>query len=813
MGGILGSPSAALAASPWFCLAGRAAAGRRMTARWLDGDVALAARAFEAKRESCWQHIESVVDCCADVGRECFVPKGTQNRSFDDCCGARAMQGLADRIRLLVPTSDIHDLAGLTMLLKVVITIIHTHSLDAWEVLAQVLTRRAVMRYDKLIENGGHAFFDTVPEQREEAMAVGRELNYAAQFSEAFFQALWYSHAQRSAQAPVEVDFAELLPAFSGTLRNYETVQAALDVLTYSPLGRNGQSFSLPRPADSPREAVVLVVTVVGAWADVGVVTFWSVLRHCTAPLRVFVFGDAAGLRDWRRMLGEARQAAPGLVEAVRFDYVDVFANPRMRAYLARLPPGCAQTNMSIALFSRLICHELLPPDVNRAIAMDLGDVLVFDDVVDLWRQGDLLRDDELMAAASHRSLEESWRATKPTNFNGGVVLYEVSRMRRANYTEDTLRAAREGLERGYNHFCAWDQDIINVMHEDLWGGRGVRTLPCRWMLFPVTGWQFFWNTPGFWPRGLSGRRYPGLLAANHVEHFCPDEMGLMHSIFAFEQDDKIEYVREMALVQGFQNRQPGATVYAPDGSPCICGERAALLHVPSTMKLWPWVHRLFDHHSPTFARPSGKGANFKLRKEQGPELGGGFWGGESAKDLEATDAAMLSFAADRGLTMEAGNCSTLPTTPNAYSRVDFRGWDRPLSFTVAARTTTATDAHVLVGNITSFPAGQRFAGNGLEVVFGLHDDTASAIRLGVHGATLASHAGSTLQRPEGLSWASVWVRLDASGLVEAGAGEAGSSALMRAQVPPTLASTWAASNIYVGSPLERTEQWVVCHA
>ncbi|CAK0876313.1 unnamed protein product [Prorocentrum cordatum] len=260
--------------------------------------------------------------------------------------------------------------------------------------------------------------------------------------------------------------------------------------------------------------------------------------------------------------------------------------------------------------------------------------------------------------------------------------------MRRSNYTEDTLRAAREGLKRGYNHFCAWDQDIINAMHQDLWGGRGVRTLPCRWMLFPVTGWQFFWNTPEFWPRGLfNGRRYPGLLAANHVEHFCPDELGLVHSIFAFEQDDKVQYVRDMALLQGQQNRQPGATVYAPDGSPCACGERAALLHVPSTMKLCHGCTASSTTTPRPLRGPLGKApTSSSARTDQGSELGGGFWGGESAADLAATDAAMLSFAADRGLTMEVGNCSTLPTTSNAYSRVEFRGWDRPPSFTVAAR-------------------------------------------------------------------------------------------------------------------------------
>lgn len=31
-----------------------------------------------------------------------------------------------------------------------------------------------------------------------------------------------------------------------------------------------------------------------------------------------------------------------------------------------------------------------------------------------------------------------------------GVVLYEVSRMRQGNYTEDTLRAAKIGLEKGH---------------------------------------------------------------------------------------------------------------------------------------------------------------------------------------------------------------------------------------------------------------------------------------------------------------------------------------------------------------------------
>lgn len=56
-----------------------------------------------------------------------------------------------------------------------------------------------------------------------------------------------------------------------------------------------------------------------------------------------------------------------------------------MTAYFSRLPSECATTNMSKALYARLLCHELLPRDVERAIAIDLGDILVFDDIRGLW--------------------------------------------------------------------------------------------------------------------------------------------------------------------------------------------------------------------------------------------------------------------------------------------------------------------------------------------------------------------------------------------------------------------------------------------
>ena len=52
------------------------------------------------------------------------------------------------------------------------------------------------------------------------------------------------------------------------------------------------------------------------------------------------------------------------------------------------------------------------------------------EDILDLWTEGDELTSDEFLAVASHRSQEEDMRQAKPSNFNGGLVLYEVKKLR-----------------------------------------------------------------------------------------------------------------------------------------------------------------------------------------------------------------------------------------------------------------------------------------------------------------------------------------------------------------------------------------------
>ncbi|CAE7662548.1 ANTR1 [Symbiodinium pilosum] len=441
------------------------------------------------------------------------------------------------------------------------------------------------------------------------------------------------------------------------------------------------------------------------------------------------------------------KAGAPHFMQQVRFDYIDIFLHPRMIQYFRRLPDECASTNMSKALFARLLCHELLPLDVERAIAIDLGDILVFEDILGLWNEGDLLQADELLAAASHRAVEETLRHTKPTTLNGGLVLYEVARMRTSGYTEDTLRAARGGLERNYHHFCMWDQDIINAMHQDLWGGRRVRVLPCRWSLFPVAGWQFFWNTPSFWlSEFIELRRYPGFLGVDHFEHFCPGPVLMLHSMFAFGSKRDRKLARDVALVQGIRNELPGSSIHGPDGSKCLCGEKAALLHVPSTMKLWPWVQRLFSFHSPPFLPRANDAAMFQSRAEQGEEIGGGFWGAEGERELASMRTGTFRWAMSVGATIVSQNCATMPTSHGNYADVEFAGWNRSDELTLVAETDASQDAHVFIGKIT--PVTDALYAVGLEVVVDAFNKSRTVLRwgMGIRGDELASYDGSVLQ-------------------------------------------------------------------
>lgn len=744
---------------------------------------------------------------CCDQPKRCFGPEKI-DRSWEECCGVEFQQLLIkSAAKELRNAEDLNTLGEIYLLLATFLNFLNYDNVDAWELIAHTAGKRALAEYNAFTSFAEDmaSHFDS-ESFRQQKFHVMKEINHAAHLIENFFQVAWYDHSRQIGKSPVETDINEVRPRFENALKVYQVVQNAADTLLYDAVARYGMIPGTPRLSTAPE--VVLVLTVVGPWASVGIVTFWSILRTRSTPLRVFIFGDQAGIRDWRAMMRTVKSATPHVMHRLRFDYIDIFQHPRMIAYFSRLPSECAASNMSKALYARLLCHELLPLDVERAIAMDLGDILVFEDILGLWEEGDHLQPDELLAAASHRSQEESLRQTKPSELNGGVVLYEVSRMRQGNYTEDTLRAAIIGLEKGYQHFCVWDQDILNAMREDLWGLKGVRLLPCRWSIFPMANWQFFWNTPSFWLRELvERRRYPGLLAADHFEHFCPNHILMLHTVFAFEKREHRQLARNVALAQGIRNQQPGSSIKAPDGTRCACGERASLLHVPSTMKLWPWVQRLFRFHSPSFLPEVHDEALFRSRNEQGEELGGGFWGSEDSKDLEIMRQGTLEWARDTGSSVVSGNCATTPTSLGNYAHIDFPNGPagEVQSLKLKAQTNASQDAHLFFGTIYTVPNGLQSLG--LELVIDAFEGTKSILRWGIQGEEIAEFRGRILERGQ---WTSLWVDIKSSGEVQVAAGESGNVFL---DIALDITGTYDLTHgkIYAGSLGQKPAHWLLC--
>ena len=156
---------------------------------------------------------------------------------------------------------------------------------------------------------------------------------------------------------------------------------------------------------------------------------------------------------------------------------------------------------------------------MDWVISMDLGDVLVLEDIVELWK---------LRPQLEQHFLAVSYAGALGQHLNAGLVLYNLRRMRQGNFTELTLRATVWEVERG-DGICPRDQNILNLLHdEDFLGslrslgsfedGKIMRILPCRWSFFPAVDWHPAWSKPDLWhPELFQRMRYPGLVSSTQV--------------------------------------------------------------------------------------------------------------------------------------------------------------------------------------------------------------------------------------------------------------------------------------------------------
>ncbi|CAJ1370457.1 unnamed protein product [Effrenium voratum] len=390
--------------------------------------------------------------------------------------------------------------------------------------------------------------------------------------------------------------------------------------------------------------------------------------------LRIFVLSDAEGWADWQQAVEELRTEVS--LEGVSFEAVHFERSPQFQAYLRKYPAECMfQNAVERAMLARVLCHELLPNDISHVISMDLGDVLILEDLWHLW---------VLQEESSSTSLLQASLAGALHHVNAGVVLYHTARMREANFTDLSLQAAHAAFEQGKQHAasleCPRDQAILNQLHED--GTAVIGFLPCRWSLFPVVDWHPAFlsrtETRALWRPELFERlRYPGLLAAEHVEFHCPEAAELL-AAFAFlpgseKGPGKVQQLAALAEAAARPEVRHG----------CACGERASLAHVAGDLKAWPAMRRFL-----AAGRPG-------LEEEEGlPSPSRQWWGGaaRSSRLREQSQQQLFLMAKQQGLDyvtqVGASWCHTMWTTPRVYhaARLEVTKEDQLEIETTAAR-------------------------------------------------------------------------------------------------------------------------------
>eukprot|EP00438_Fugacium_kawagutii_P022056 Skav220167 [mRNA] locus=scaffold564:326407:328827:- [translate_table: standard] len=481
---------------------------------------------------------------------------------------------------------------------------------DAWHLLVFSTVADACMEADqlkdelKLASDSYQPISQTVKELLPKAERISRRLAKAALRLEDFASFLRAKLAVNSGRSFPEVEHEEIYSSlFDNTLMEYyKHVVREHDELAYSVIPTlldSQRAIALNQTLSGP---INLLFLNVGRSAKLGFTTLWSILRHRTQALRIFVVGDAVGIEDWQANLRVLEQSGKSeYLRMVHFEYVDLAKNNNFQNFMRMYPRGCGVNDIGEALLARFVCHEILPTDVHRVIATDLADVLVLDDVKDLWAQFDTFEPHHVFAAAHITALH---------HVNGGLALYDLDRMRASNWTSIALDAARSGLERSND--CIHDQSLMNSIHLHRSPSEGLtpmKTLPCRWMLVPATDWQMFWNSPEMvLPEVRERRRYPGLVSASHFEVYCPDLLDRLSGwTFLLSSSSNKRRLRTI-LLHGNSRlihcSRDGTAGFvpareAPPSRCCQCGEKVSLVHIPGDMKQWAFVDILFRFHSP----------------------------------------------------------------------------------------------------------------------------------------------------------------------------------------------------------------------
>ncbi|CAK9101540.1 unnamed protein product [Durusdinium trenchii] len=499
-----------------------------------------------------------------------------------------------------------------------------------------------------------------------------------------------------------DVSPENVLEPFQPALNLYEVGMNTFDLLAYSIIPNleamikdpQGRGFSMLQPPsrNHSAEEISLLAVSLGSWAKTGFLTLWSVLQHRSTALRVFILGDARGLEAVAEAVEELQKQEHGMLEGVSFEPLDFERDPNFRAYLEKYPKDCSFGAAGKAILARAVCHLVLPHSVTKVISLDLGDVLVLEDLRNLWQEFENMEDHHLLAA-SH--------AVALSHINAGVVLYHVERMRSRRFHELTLQAVHDQQRARYDPTCLRDQSIINTLHSfrEEFGYQGpspVMILPCAWSVFPTTEWLSYWNSPERWlPQLRERRRYPGMVSVTRLEVFCPDEMDVL-SAWAFlpmSDVNRQERLRAYALYEGHK-KERYCSADRSGRRCCQCGEKVKLLHVAGDMKNWPSMQALLRAYMPPFKELPVKPFDEALSKD---------WtgGSERLKHLHSQTVHQAVLAAKTmGLQALFGPCATLRCQASGRDHLQYVAVPMTLSLPllVEVETTALQDAHLLLG-------------------------------------------------------------------------------------------------------------------
>lgn len=332
----------------------------------------------------------------------------------------------------------------------------------------------------------------------------------------------------------------------------------------------------------------------------VSAVTVRSLLRHTKARAVTFhVLGDAP--------VASALQTAFAADPRARFHAWDIqqSAGP----WLHQLPSQCIEHNPSMrhwgdprvahSILARLFVQEILPVTVRRALVLDVGDTLVLGDVLELLGLIDAeFSEEQAVGMARHMAAERilAPRVQERAQFNGGVVLLDLHKLRELNASMAIVAAANRAAMRYANDadFCSLlDQDIWNELFRPGYWRSRLYILDCAWNYLPVgaaSGDLFGWNRPELWVDEVRHwHLFPGLLRADHIVHYCGSTLEHFgHTLPWSVNDDEFTYMRKVSEQQG-RTAVEGGTLLG-----CKCGERVRLLHAMGKFRMFAWARELF---------------------------------------------------------------------------------------------------------------------------------------------------------------------------------------------------------------------------